>query len=95
MIYVSPAYEQIWGRPCSELYVNPRNWLTAIHPDDRDRIRAAWEAAAACGEGLEAPLRLRRHDGGHRVFAVKVIRLPSADGLPVRWLGMAMEAADA
>jgi PAS domain S-box-containing protein len=38
MIYVSPAYERIWGRPCAELYANPRHWLAAIHPDDRDKV---------------------------------------------------------
>ncbi len=38
MIYISPAYETIWGRTCASVYTSPRNWLDAIHPEDRERI---------------------------------------------------------
>ena len=38
ILYVSPAYEQIWGRTCESLYASPRSWLEAIHTDDRARI---------------------------------------------------------
>lgn len=39
MLYLSPAFETIWGRPPSDVYRDPQLWLEAIHPDDRDRIR--------------------------------------------------------
>ena len=35
MIYVSPAYERIWGRSVEALYTNPDSFCDAIHPDDR------------------------------------------------------------
>jgi len=35
MLYVSPAYEKIWGQSCESLYANPHSWLEAIHPQDR------------------------------------------------------------
>ena len=38
MIYISPAYEQVWGRTCKSLYENPRSFLEAIHPEDRERV---------------------------------------------------------
>ena len=31
ILYVSPAYERLWGRPVEELYRNPRTWLAHIH----------------------------------------------------------------
>ena len=34
MLYVSPAYEQVWGRTCGVVYRNPMSWVEAIHPDD-------------------------------------------------------------
>ena len=34
IIYISSAYEEIWGRSCSSLYEKPQNWLASIHPDD-------------------------------------------------------------
>ena len=38
IFYVSPAYEQIWGRSCDSLYQNPRSVLDTIHPDDREHV---------------------------------------------------------
>ena len=38
MIYVSPAYEEIWGRKAKELYNNPKSWMDAIHPEDREGV---------------------------------------------------------
>lgn len=37
-IYVSPAYEKIWGRNIQELYEAPHAFIQAIHPDDRRRV---------------------------------------------------------
>ena len=38
ILFVSTAYERIWGRSCKSLYDNPRSFLDAIHADDRDRV---------------------------------------------------------
>ncbi len=37
-VYVSPAYQTIWGRDIQELYRAPRSFVQAIHPDDRGRV---------------------------------------------------------
>lgn len=39
-IYVSPAFEKIWGRKRSSLYNAVQTWQAAIHPEDRERIVA-------------------------------------------------------
>ena len=41
MFYVSPAYEDIFGRSCDSLYADPRSFSEAIHPDDRPRALQA------------------------------------------------------
>lgn len=41
IIYVSPAYEGIFGRTCQSLHDDPSSWLTAIHPDDRHHVLQA------------------------------------------------------
>ena len=33
LLYVSPAYEKIWGRTCASLSASPADWVEAIHPD--------------------------------------------------------------
>ena len=38
MLYVSPAYERIFGRSCASLYENPKSFLDSIHPDDYERV---------------------------------------------------------
>lgn len=42
LFYVSPAYEQIWGRTRQSLYETPDSFLQAVHPDDREMIRRAY-----------------------------------------------------
>src|SRR2546427_5256954 len=38
VLYCSPSFERIWGLPVGKLYENPRLWIEAIHPDDRERV---------------------------------------------------------
>jgi len=38
MLYVSPAYEKIWGRSCQSLYEHPESFMEAIFPEDRGRM---------------------------------------------------------
>ena len=40
VLYVSPAYEKIWGRSCESLYQEPCSFLEGIHPDDRNEVDA-------------------------------------------------------
>lgn len=44
VLYVSPAFEQIWGRSANELYEVSRVWLKAIHPGDRERVATEFES---------------------------------------------------
>lgn len=65
MLYVSPAYETIWQRSVQDLYQSPRQWVEAVHPEDRDRVlRAALEKQA---EGrYDEEYRVLRPDGSER-----------------------------
>ncbi len=38
VLYVSPAFERLWGRSVETVYRDPRSFLEAIHPEDRERI---------------------------------------------------------
>jgi PAS domain S-box-containing protein len=49
MLYISPAYEKIWGRSCQSLYEKPDSWINAIHPEDRERVRLATRAQQTGG----------------------------------------------
>ncbi|MGD8455290.1 MAG: PAS domain S-box protein [Anaerolineales bacterium] len=38
ILFVSPSYEDIWGRSIKDLYHDKKNWSDAIHPDDRSKV---------------------------------------------------------
>ncbi|PPS44782.1 PAS domain S-box protein [Chroococcidiopsis sp. TS-821] len=61
-LYVSPAYEQIWGRSCASLKANWYEWIDAIHPDDRDRVREAFFTNILRGK-YDEEYRIVRPDG--------------------------------
>ncbi len=63
--YVSPAYEEIWGRTREHLLANPGEWIDAIHPDDRERVIAAAIRTEDSGN-YEEEYRIVRPDGSIR-----------------------------
>ncbi|HEY2775242.1 MAG TPA: response regulator [Candidatus Binatia bacterium] len=65
VLYVSPAYETIWGRSRESLYADGTSWLEAVHPDDRDRIAHLAFEHTQNGE-RQAEFRIRRPDGSER-----------------------------
>ncbi len=60
MLYCSPAYERLWGRPVDALLADPSSWLEGVHPGDRARVDAAWARRL---DGYEAEYRVVRPDG--------------------------------
>jgi PAS domain S-box-containing protein len=64
-LYVSPAFEQIWGIDPGRLYDSPNLWMEAVDPADRAMVEAAF---AAMGGGSEYDLEYRivRPDGEER-----------------------------
>jgi len=60
--YISPGYEEIWGRSRESLYRNPRSWMESIHPEDLPAVRASQEAIMR-GERTEVDYRIIRPDG--------------------------------
>jgi len=42
MIYVSPAFERVWGRTRESLYADPQSWIRSAHPEDRPDVARRW-----------------------------------------------------
>lgn len=45
--YLSPIYEEIWGRTCQSAYDDPTLWIEGVHPDDREIVLADLERKAS------------------------------------------------
>ena len=63
-LYISPAYERVWGRTCASLYDNPESFLDSIHPDDRGCVLAA--LGKHRGVPFDQEYRIVRPDGAVR-----------------------------
>jgi len=61
-LYVSPAFEQVLGLPCSGLYQNKRLWLEHIDPQDGEKVARA-NAGLRRGIGYDVEFRILRPDG--------------------------------
>lgn len=62
LLYISPAYERVWGRTRASLRENPRSFLDAVHPDDLDHLQAALTIMHT-GQPFAAEYRIVRPDG--------------------------------
>ncbi|HKW86938.1 MAG TPA: PAS domain S-box protein, partial [Nitrospiraceae bacterium] len=93
MVYVSPGYGDIWGRTCESLYVSPRSWLEAIHPDDRDRILQAALTKQVTG-AYDEEYRIVRPDGSIRWIWDRAFPIRDASGHVDRITGIAEDITD-
>jgi PAS domain S-box-containing protein len=59
IIYRSPAYEKIWGAPCSGVPVAIAEWMDDVHPDDRQQVETAIQTVRA-GEVAQLEYRIVR-----------------------------------
>jgi len=88
MLYVSPAYEKIWGQSCHSLYQAPQNWLAAIHPEDRERIHQAATTKLKSG-GYDETYRIIRPNGAIRWIHDRAFPISNAAGEVYRIVGTA------
>ena len=65
ILYVSPAFEKIWGIPCAELYANPLLWLQAVLPEDVPVVQRALKELHQ-GQAYDIEYRITRPDGSIR-----------------------------
>ena len=93
IIYISPGYDQIWGRTCQSLYEEPRSWLAAIHPDDRDRVFDAALTKQVSGN-YDEEYRIVRPDGSIRWIQDRAFPIRDESGKTYRITGIAEDITE-
>jgi PAS domain S-box-containing protein len=88
MLYISPGYEEIWGRTCESLYAAPMNWVEAIHPEDRQRVLDAALTQQLRGD-YDQEYRIVRPDGSTRWIHDRAFPIRNATGEIYRLVGIA------
>lgn len=96
LLYVSPAYEIIWGRTCESLYQHPQSWMEAVHPRDRDRVRRnsflSHDPAQDPAKSVE--FRIIRRDGDIRWIRARMFEVGGPVCRHHRLIGIAEDITD-
>ena len=92
-LYISPAYEKIWGRTCEDLYKNPQSWMESVHPDDLPEIIKSVEQQFQ-GQNLTREYRIIRPDGAIRWICAQISLVRDEEGNPLRFIGFAEDISD-
>lgn len=71
-----------------------RGFAAALHPEDRDRVRAQWREALRTGTDFASEARVRRHDGAWRWFQTHAIAERDGAGHVVAWYGSTSDVDD-
>ncbi len=88
LIYVSPAFQVIWGQSLSELYAHPHKWVDAIHPEDRARRAGAFGDVKEKGQ-FDIEYRVLRPDGETRWIRERGFAIRNEEGQVYRAAGIA------
>lgn len=93
LIYISPTYEEIWGRKRDRLYENSDELLNAIHPEDRSRVANAI-ASLASSQCYSQEYRIIRDDGAIRWIWTRAFPLYNRLGEVYRLIGISEDITE-
>jgi two-component system cell cycle sensor histidine kinase/response regulator CckA len=90
-LYISPAYERIFGRSCRQRYADARDWQHALHPEDLERMQAI--TATMPTEPRHQTFRIIRDD---KVRSLHTSEFPVRDaaGTVIRIAGVAEDITE-
>ncbi|MGC9523143.1 MAG: MASE3 domain-containing protein [Anaerolineae bacterium] len=83
-VYVSPMYEQVWGRSREALYTDSMAYVNGVHPSDRERVIAAYRGASGA---VDETFRVIHPERGIRWVRARSYPVRDAQGRVVRIVG--------
>ena len=92
VLYVNPAYEEIWGRSPEGLYENPESFLDAIHPADRGRVGDVLRPQSV--GAYEEEYRITRPNGDVRWVYDRAVPIRDDAGEIYRTVGIASDVTE-
>jgi len=93
ILYVSPSFATVFGRPVESLLASPRVWIDAIHPDDRERVMSAALNEARSGDDV-MEYRIVRPDGTVRQLRDRSYPVRNPQGEVYRLTGLVEDITD-
>jgi PAS domain S-box-containing protein len=93
VLYVSPSYENVWGRSREELGRDGHSWLDAVVPEDRE-CAILFVGQDFPDERAEATYRIRRPDGSVRWILDRGFVIRDPEKRVIRYLGLASDITE-
>jgi PAS domain S-box-containing protein len=87
--YASQRYYEYTGIRAGSL--DDRDFIAALHPDDRGRVEKAWKQSIRDGIPFSEEVRFRAADGTHRWFMTRSHPIQGPGGGVVKWFGSATD----
>ncbi|MBM0744862.1 PAS domain-containing protein (plasmid) [Phormidium sp. CLA17] len=91
ILYLSPAFEQVWGQSCQQWLHDRSLWAASIHPDDRTRVL---EAQKLGQEKVDEEYRIIRADGSTRLIRDQSFPVRDDSGHVYRIAGIAEDITE-
>jgi len=93
--FVNRNWLEYAGRALDYVQSNPEAWMTAIHPEDRERVSRSFWQGIRSGQGFTMEARFRRaHDGAYRWHLNRAVALRDAEGKILRFVGTCTDIED-
>jgi PAS domain S-box-containing protein len=93
LLYISPAFQTVWGRTSQFAYEQPMAFLETIHPDDQPALVESFQRRAR-GEATTNDYRIVRPDGSTRWIWDRGFPIESFDGDVYRVVGIAEDVTE-
>jgi len=89
LIYISPAFEKVWGRTCQSSYDRPDSFIDSIHPEDKERIMQAYMLEYYTADvSLDEQFKIIRPDGSIRWIWARTFPIRDEKGKVIRSVGI-------
>ena len=92
VVYVSPAFERIWGHSSSVLYQDRQWFIQTVHPEDRDLCEVFFKSMES--GSADATYRIVRPDGAVRWIHDRAFLVRNPQGEPYRVAGIAEDITE-
>ena len=89
VLYISPAYEEVWGRSCESLYAEPNSWMSAIHQEDIPLALGTLQTGFWTAQEFFEEYRIIRPDESVRWVSVRAFPVTDDRGEFIRFVGIA------
>lgn len=91
ILYISPAYERIWGKSIESLYKNRRDWLESIFPVDQKIVYETFLQELRLQSSASAEYRIQISDGSKRHIFDRAFQLRDENDNSFCFMGIAID----